>query len=170
MGLTSSQPEADKAFLHESCHKTYVVTASHMDFIKIGYTQQPILNGVWSIYRRAYGEDLEIIRIYPASHYKEDDRIHAKLHEQYGIPNKGQEIYHKKYKKDLIRELDEWHEGEGVGPFKRVDILTMKQKGREAKKASLEGGVKGKGPEPTKKEARLVSTTGNKRRQRKKKE
>ena len=151
MGTGSSLPEPSQDFLHTSCHKTYVVTASHMDFIKIGYTRQPIVNGVWSVYRRAYGEDLEIIRIYPASHYKEDDRIHAKLQEQYGIPHKGQEIYYKSHRKRIIRELDEWHDEPGVGPFKRVDILTMKQAEREiqAKK-----GQRKKNPtKPTKKPA-----------------
>jgi len=133
MGFASSKPEADDRFLHTGCHKTYVVTSSHMDFIKIGYTRQPIMTGVWGIYRRAYGEDLEIIRVYPATHYKEDDRIHAQLHNNYGILEKGNEIYHKKYRKQLIRELDDWHEGLGVGPFKRVDILTMKQMERESK-------------------------------------
>jgi len=121
----------DKKFLHENGHKTYVVTSSHMDFIKIGYTRQPITNGVWSVYRRAYGEDLEIIRVYPASRYKEDDLIHAKLHEEFGIPHKGREIYYKKHRKALIVQLDSWHEAEGLGPFKRVDILTMKAEARE---------------------------------------
>ena len=139
MGSYSSHDqEPDLSFLHENGHKTYVVTSSLMEFIKIGYTKQPITNGVWSIYRRAYGEDLEIIRVYPAKRYKEDDLIHAKLGGKYGVLEKGNEIYHKKHLKSLLKELDSWHEKEGVGPFKRVDILTMNAEGRENRKKEEE--------------------------------
>ena len=134
MGSYSSKPDPDPSFLHESGHKTYVVTSSHMEFVKIGYTGQTLHSGVWSTYRRAYGEDLEIIRMYPARHYKEDDLIHAKLHPKYGIAAKGKEIYHKKHLKNILKELDDWHETGGIGPFTRLEVLSMGVENRQKAK------------------------------------
>lgn len=140
MGSNNSKPDPGHSFLHESGHKTYVVTSSHMEFVKIGYTGQTLHSGVWSTYRRAYGEDLEIIRMYPARHYKEDDLIHAKLHPKYGIAAKGKEIYYKKHLKSILKELDDWHEEGGVGPFARLEVLSMGVENRQ--KAKKKGTIK----------------------------
>ena len=119
--LTSDQK--NKAFLHEKCHKTYVVTTPGCTFVKVGYTNRTLAKGVWGAYRRAYGNDLIILRVYKASKFKEDEDIHRKLHPTHGLAEKGREIYDRKKLKDLLKELDKWHGNKGSGPFTKPDIL-----------------------------------------------
>lgn len=115
--------DKDKAFLHEECHKTYVVTTPGANFVKVGYTKRTLAKGVWGPYRRAYGNDLSILRVYKASEFKEDEKIHKKFHKTYGIKEKGREIYDKSKISKLLKELDLWHGSKGTGPFTKPDIL-----------------------------------------------
>lgn len=123
----STLNDKDKPFLHKECHKTYVVTTPGCNFVKVGYTKRTLVEGVWKSYRRAYGNDMVIIRVYKASEFKEDEKIHKALHEKYGIEEKGREIYDKKKLKKLLKELDTWHGSKGVGEFTKSDITFYKK-------------------------------------------
>lgn len=121
----------DKEFLYTQGHKTYVVTAPGCDFVKVGYTKRTLYKGVWSAYRRQYGVDLLIVRVYPASKYKEDEDIHRKLHPVYGHKKKGREIYKKSRLSELLKELDKWHGTVGAGPFTREDVMRSNKERRQ---------------------------------------
>lgn len=107
-------------------HKIYVVSTSACDFVKIGYTGSTLISGVWKSYRRAYGEDMIIHRIFPAERRLEDLEIHRRLLPKYGMPEKGNEIYRKEHLSQLIRELCDWHSHPGYGPYRKSDLARFR--------------------------------------------
>ncbi len=116
---------SENTFLTTKCHKIYVITAPSINVVKVGYTGSNIRDGVWKSYRRAYGEDLVILKIYPTPNYLEDLAIHKVLIPKYGMPNKGKEIYDKTLLSSLLNDLEQWHSHPGYGPFKKDDIYKL---------------------------------------------
>ena len=142
MGLSFSHPLQipieQVLFLHTKGHKTYVVTAPGCDWVKVGYTSQDISKGVWRAYRRAYGQDLEIIAMYPAQSFKEDEKIHKLMHPQYGHPAKGREIYQKKYLSQVLSFLSKYHSCRGYGPYIHFDIKKLRKLNKISEKNKQE--------------------------------
>ena len=113
-------------FLLQKSHKIYVVTCDGNNYVKVGYTSQSIVAGVWKRYRSAYGKDQIIVRIFPCSFFKEDEKIHAILHSQYGVVEKGREIYSKKNLSSILSFLEKWCSSTGFGPYSRSDISYLR--------------------------------------------
>ena len=123
---TTSPLKQEHLLVTSKGHKIYVVSTSACDFVKIGYTGGTLIGGVWKSYRRAYGEDTIIHRIFPANRKLEDLEIHRRLLPKYGMPEKGNEIYHKRHLPQLIQELSDWHSHPGYGPYCKADLIRFR--------------------------------------------
>jgi hypothetical protein len=118
----------EEQFVGTRCHKIYVVTALGFDHIKIGYTFLDIKKGIWSPYHRSYGNNLIILRIYPACQKLEDIKIHNHLTRIFSSKHKNtkkkkDELYPKEYTNFILKELEKWCLHPGVGPYYK-DIIT----------------------------------------------
>lgn len=123
--LFAREPDRpDPSFLTQRGHKTYVVTSPDLGIIKVGYTGRTLRKGVWNAYRRAYGENMVILRVYPAGKEREDEEIHRALAwmRKDGV---GNEIYPRSHQKRLLAELDKWHGTKGLGPFHKIDVMAL---------------------------------------------
>ncbi len=126
----ATEEEPDASFVMERGHKTYVVTTPDINILKVGYTRRTLRKGVWNAYRRAYGEKMVILRVYPAKEEREDEKIHRAL-VKYRDVESGNEIYKKKYQDTILLKLDAWHGTKGVGPFAKSDVMAMSKEHRE---------------------------------------
>jgi len=142
MGTRHSQPltaqEKNRDFLHRKGHKIYVITAPDVNFIKVGYTNRTLYQGVWQSYRRAYGEDQVIVRVFACQMFKEDEVIHKLLHPKYGYAAKKREIYQARYLKQILAFLDQRYGG-GVGPFTKADVVWYNKHVQEPEEVLVSG-------------------------------
>ena len=109
-------------------HKIYVVTARGFNKIKIGYTSSSTYNGVWRAYHRSFGKNLIIVRIFPAKEKLEDLKIHQYLRTKYNLKNDHDELYSSKALPKILKDLEQWFEHPGWGPFDVDNLLLIKSK------------------------------------------